>query len=666
MVYCGKPSKGCSNCRERKIRCDQKEPGCGQCDKREQKCPGYRNLVDLMFRDESSHVIKKAKAKARRKGLLTVDSHPSSPDSRGRLSTTPEPRAAAAKSLSLALSRSRPRTPSSPGQSSVWSQDSDGIMSPESGNWPVTPALALVYNLAPTLQENGTGYFLSRYVNMEETACHQKFDFLRDVWKPVSSTPDQEVDGVLASMTAVGLMGLANLHRTNLPMARDYMEAAQKSYGTALRLMNRALADPVESIQDSTMLTVLILGVFEMMNEDAPRTATIEAFQEHVNGAVALAVMRGATQFRSLAGRRMFAMLCQRVVISCLQRAAPVPPPLIDLFHELHKDLPPTDPTVWIPTMTFSLLALRADLKSHPLTPPHLLIDRLLALDAQYESLTAAIPPSWHYKTYRLARRHPAVLGPTLHLYPSLWHATAWNGLRTARILLLETLLSEIYLSPSPLPPTTPPPSPAPAAPSAASSPTLPPPSPSTSASSTPPTAPSPTPRASTPSRSTAPRGDSNLDGLGGMLPNGLTLHDITRGGGDADDAARFMLLVSAPSTVVWPLYVAGMSDACGAEVKGYVVDRLRTLYMETGIRQADAVANVLVEHEGAGEWLEAGPVGREGEGEGGMKFEEGWEGEMGMGMVHGVGYGHGHGYGHHHLEGMGMGGRGEFDLLLV
>lgn len=637
-----------------------------------------------MFRDESSHVIKKAKAKARRKGLLSVDSHPSSPDSRGRLSTTPEPRTA--KSLSLALSRSRPRTPSSPGQSSVWSQDSDGIMSPESGNWPVTPALALVYNLAPTLQENGTGYFLSRYVNMEETACHQKFDFLRDVWKPVSSTPDQEVDGVLASMTAVGLMGLANLHRTNLPMARDYMEAAQKSYGTALRLMNRALADPIESIQDSTMLTVLILGVFEMMDENAPPTATIEAFLEHVNGAAALAIMRGPSQFLTLAGRRMFAMLCQRVVISCLQRAAPVPPPLITLFHTLHASLPPSDPTVWIPTMTFSLLALRASLKHHPHPPAPVLIDRLLALNAQYTTLTSTIPPSWHYKTYRLTRRHPAVLGPTLHLYPSLWHATAWNGLRTARILLLETLLSEIYLSPTPLPPHQ-----TAAFPPlrrllrtlvsdiAASVPqhlglvnpadgsladgsgihTI-----EVHRTPSPPTSPSPT--------------EPNMDGLGGMLPNGLTLHDVTRGGGVADDAARFMLLVSAPSTVVWPLYVAGMSDACGAEVKGYLVDRLRVLYMETGIRQADAVANVLVEHEGAGEWLDAGPGGgvRDGEvGEGmgqgmdvGVKFEEeevGWDGGMGMGS--GGGYG---GLGHyglgHHLEGMGMGVRGEFDLLLV
>lgn len=60
------------------LQCDQREPGCGQCEKRQQKCPGYRNLVDLMFRDESSHVIKKANAKSRkRKTQSPVKSTPS-------------------------------------------------------------------------------------------------------------------------------------------------------------------------------------------------------------------------------------------------------------------------------------------------------------------------------------------------------------------------------------------------------------------------------------------------------------------------------------------------------------------------------------------------------------------------------------------------------------
>ncbi|KAK1750691.1 sterol uptake control protein 2 [Echria macrotheca] len=618
MVYCGKPSKGCSHCRERKIRCDQREPGCGQCEKRQQECPGYRNLVDLMFRDESSHVIKKAKAKARRKGHLIIEPD-SSPDLRNRLSLTPEPRG---KALSLVVPRSRPQTPSSPGQHSVWSHD-DSIMSPESGSWPVTPAMALLYNLAPTCQERGTAYFFSRYVTMEETACHQRFDFLYEIWKPVSTTRDREVDGVLASMTAVGLMGIAIMTQS-----RDMMEAAQKSYGTALRLMNHALADPAEAIKDTTMLSVLILGVFEMMTENIPRTKTIEAFQEHVNGAAALAMMRGPAQFQTSAGKRMFSMLCQRVVISCIQRAMPVPEPIVQLFHEMNKANSPTDPSVWITAMTFEGLQIRYDIKRGAMTDPEVIVETLISLEERYESLLMQLPPEWHYRTFKLSRHHPAVFNGFCHLYPSLWHATAWNSLRTTRIIILETILSEIYLESQSFSSRLSSPryteeftkakrklkrlvhdtiasvpqhlglvnpddgsieSLNPAAPPISSVEVRETPSPPTS------------PSARSDSVSTAGYSPPELKGQ----PCGLTIHDVMGARDAEDEAHRYMLLASATSTVVWPLYIVAMSSACTDDVKSYSIDRLRTLYMETGIRQADAIANLLVEHETSWEWLE-------------------------------------------------------------
>jgi len=619
MVYCGKPSKGCSHCRERKIRCDQREPGCGQCEKRQQECPGYRNLVDLMFRDESSHVIKKAKAKAKRKGHLIIEPG-SSPDLRNRLSLTPEPRG---KALSLVVPRSRSHTPSSPGQQSVWSQDDSNIMSPEDGSWPVTPAVALLYNLAPTCQEQGTAYFFSRYVTMDETACHQRFDFLYDVWKPVSSAPDREVDCVLASMTAVGLMGLASMTQS-----RDMMEAAQKSYGTALRLMNHALADPVEAVKDTTMLCVLILGVFEMMTENMPRSRTIEAFQEHVNGAAALAIMRGPGQFRTSAGKRMFAMLCQRVVIGCIQTAMPVPEALQELFREMTKSQEPEDPTVWITTTMFEVLQICYDIKTGVLVDPELIVEKLLAIEEQYDNLVKQVPPSWHYRTFKLSRHHTAVFGGFFHLYPSLWHATLWNSLRTTRILILETILSQIYLQSQAYPPSlcsdryieefakakkklrlivqdtiaSVPQHLGLVNPTDGSIEGLTPMAPPISSVEVRET-PSPPTSPSARSDSVSSEGFS-LPELKGQ-PNGLTILDVTGAMDPEDNAHRFMLLASATSTVVWPLFMVGMSSACTVEAKSYIIDRLRTLYMETGIRQADSIANLLLEHDTSSEWLD-------------------------------------------------------------
>jgi hypothetical protein len=69
--------------------------------KAERACPGYRNMVDLAFRDESSAVIEKAKAKARARKELN---HASSP----------APRKVSGRSKSPGLSKL-----SSPASSSV-------------------------------------------------------------------------------------------------------------------------------------------------------------------------------------------------------------------------------------------------------------------------------------------------------------------------------------------------------------------------------------------------------------------------------------------------------------------------------------------------------------------------------------------------------------------
>jgi hypothetical protein len=524
--------------------------------------------------------------------------------------------------------------------------------------------MAQFYTLAPSCQERGFAWFLARYVNADETASHQRFDFLREVWKPSSSEP--QVDSVLASMTAVGLMGLASTTR-----APDLMEAARKSYGTALRLVNHALQDPVEPVKDSAMLSVLILGVFEMMTENT----SVEAFQKHVNGAVALARLRGPAQFQTRAGRRMFSMLCQRTLISCAQRNMPMPDFLIELWHEMSRTSRPGNPTERLMPLQWQILQLCYEVKSGLLADPQTIVERLLSLDQEFENLAAQLPPSWKYRTFQVKQYHPAVFSGICHQYSALHHANIWNHIRTSRILLLETILSEISHDLSSF---------APALDSAryldeyhkvrrklkhmvrdvtASVPQqlglmsagdgsigsadddsapiatveiLQTPSPPTSPSSR-----------SSDSGSTiySPLSATSPSHLPTPRSSGLTVLDVTRAAGNPqEEAERYMLLVSATSTVVWPLFVVGMSTACGAEMRAYVIGRLRTLYMETGIRQADAVANLLEEHElstampshpEAG-WLDmqlrTGSGLEEGEGPSVMSM---LGGEYGLGLMH-------------------------------
>lgn len=582
-----------------------------------------------MFRDESSHVIKKAKARARKKANLGI-SRPSTPsDSEGRLSVTPEPRT---RPLSLVV----PPTPlaSSPVTREV-DYDDNLLISPESGSWPVTPPMAQFYNLAPTCQENGFAYFFSRYVTADETPSHQKFGFLREVWRPVPMS-EAHIDSVLASMTAVGLMGLASTARSP-----ELMDAARKSYGTALQLINHALKDPAEAVKDSTMLSVLILGVFEMMAENTSRRDTAVAFQEHVNGAAAIARMRGPAQFQTQAGRRMFSMLCQRVIVSCAQRNMPMPDFLIELWHQMPQTSEAGSPNRRLMPLMWQVLQLRSDVNSGFLSDPETIVDRLLAIDQDFENLTTQLPPSWKYRTFELKQHHQAVFGRICHLYAKPHHANLWNHILTTRILLLETVLATISQDLATFSPTLDTArhldeyhkarrklkhlvravtasvpmqlglmNPADGTIGGADGDSAPIATVEIVATPSPPTSPSSRSSDSassvySPLSAIEPRHDH---------PSGLTVLDVTHGRDPEDEAARYMSLVSATSTVVWPLFVVGMSTACGADMRAYVIGRLRTLYMETGIRQADAVANLLEEHEmtavSGGGWLETGEEG--------------------------------------------------------
>ncbi|RAK73029.1 Zn(II)2Cys6 transcription factor domain-containing protein [Aspergillus fijiensis CBS 313.89] len=59
MVYRGRPSKSCRQCRKRDIKCDKKKDGCSQCSRAGLSCPGYHNPKDLIILDESDATIKR-------------------------------------------------------------------------------------------------------------------------------------------------------------------------------------------------------------------------------------------------------------------------------------------------------------------------------------------------------------------------------------------------------------------------------------------------------------------------------------------------------------------------------------------------------------------------------------------------------------------------------
>ncbi|KOS18565.1 hypothetical protein ESCO_001092 [Escovopsis weberi] len=631
-------------------------------------------MVDLMFRDESNHVIKRATISRSRNQKVNkqADPKPAANLSIVAVATAPQPleplrpppgaplhdddgrhgfKRPKAKTCSKrqnpagVLSRDSPLLSALliPDRRAADYDDVYGDAWPSSGSsddndkecglpfrghdvCAVDETLVfLPYGPSISLQERGTAFFFSRYVATDH-GCYQNYDFIYDVWKPPTSglrfAQMRPADAcITTSITAVGLAGLSKV-----TACRETMMRAQHIYGVALQLANAALRDPVEAVKNSTMLGVLILGTYEFISGNTPQT--LRAWQEHVNGAAALASMRGKAQFRTQAGIRMFLMLSNSVLISCIQSGLPMPHAIVNLRNELGQLIDNRRPSWRVIDPLYKALQIRHDIKTRRIVGIDEIVGSLAEVEANFDSLIEGLPASWRFSEVKLARANPAVMGRTCHVYPGLTQATAWNGIRTMRILVQETILEQLCSSvddPTTLPEhhqlnivkamrllrmlgeavvgTVPQHFGIVSSRDVSrvwargnfitaenqssrilSTPLLPP---------TPPV---------------APPGDAQHQHQHqhqqaparspGTVPARPTLLDPTQseaGSGGRDcDAERFMTLATASNTIIWPLYTLGLSSSCSAETRAYIVDRLMAIHRETGLDQARTVAGMM------------------------------------------------------------------------
>jgi Fungal specific transcription factor domain len=407
----------------------------------------------------------------------------------------------------------------------------------------------------------------------------------------------------------VGLAGLSVLTRCDA-----MMDWARRSYGTALQLTNEALKNAKEAVKDSTVLSVLILGTYEMLTGRTPQT--VKAWQEHVNGAAALVNMRGTAQFHTNAGIRMFMMSHQTLMIACMHQDIPMPQALIDLRDELGRMIGTEGPGWRIPEPIYKALQVRYDVHRGVLTDTDVIIEKLTSIDEECVQICADFPKVWAYQVVRISRSNPMVLGTYCHIYPSVLIANAWNGIRTIRLLAHETIIGEIFKNLGGNDPQT--------LPSrhkrqlmrsvailkrvrdalVASVPQY------FGAVSFRDTTPSETlelspsiidakdpPHRVVPSlvKDTWPISSPSLS------PNDLTcptILDPMQSKGSHGRVDRFMTVASASHTIVWPLYVVGMASCCTQEIKEYAVERLLQIHGEGALAQARSVALMVQEKE--------------------------------------------------------------------
>lgn len=142
--------------------CDQALPSCGQCAKVEKECPGYRNLLDLSFRNESSSIIEKVKARYRR-----TSTKPKEAQSVGlKESNSPRPRP-------LTYSWDVITSPSSsPGLAGFSFPD---YLQLRKDGYSSTVETLSTFSMYPTIEDRGMSYFASNFITALGGPSHGSF-----------------------------------------------------------------------------------------------------------------------------------------------------------------------------------------------------------------------------------------------------------------------------------------------------------------------------------------------------------------------------------------------------------------------------------------------------------------------------------------------------------
>ncbi|KAJ1337464.1 RNA polymerase II-specific transcription factor-like protein [Microdochium nivale] len=408
MVYCGKASLGCQNCRIRRIKCDRKRPECSQCIRVAKKCPGYRDQLSLMFRDESSKVIQKAHAQW---GGSPVDSSSSSSSSSSSGSSSPP----------TAVENDTPTFKIFPVSRAVARQD--------------LQSATVDMSISPNLDERGLQFYITRYLMNHPDA-------------PIG--PDGSViyvpqnDVVQNAMIAVGLAGLGNMgsdkHLTTLSRQRYTMSLRETS-----SLIASTPRTDVRTV-GSVIRSIVTLALYEVVHGSGTR-ASAKTANVHINGAVAL--LRSVLPLSHLpdGGTRVVLQVLFSLFIPSQMTEAPLAPAFFECLKSCQDNLEGSPERVCVDlAMTIARLVQLSSIlvkqklsDESPEVEGH--IRQLLTLRVACDRLEKRL-----WETYPFVVEYDDLLPPmaayhgTYHTYTEIWSARIWNHFRWARILILQIL----------------------------------------------------------------------------------------------------------------------------------------------------------------------------------------------------------------------------------
>ncbi|KAK0511175.1 hypothetical protein JMJ35_006727 [Cladonia borealis] len=258
--------------------------------------------------------------------------------------------------------------------------------------------------------------------------ANKPFNFLQAIYSPTS-----KMDYVDRSLNAVALAYLANQRYS--PRAE---EEARQQYVLALSSTGAALRNSNQARQDSTILGIMLLDLYEKITNKEP--ALHGAWAAHLSGALALVKYGEDEQFEDPNVLSMLMRLSTNLLISCVASGRPFCTGSVILRSEITTRLPGHINPKWQESeLMVEFACLRQEIEEGALSDANA-ISSLVNLDFKFAKLSMEVPPSWQYKTTRVKRKSKHHYDLFHHIYPAEHVVQMWNTLRLTRIVINELI----------------------------------------------------------------------------------------------------------------------------------------------------------------------------------------------------------------------------------
>ncbi|KAH9825940.1 Fungal specific transcription factor domain [Teratosphaeria destructans] len=440
MVYRGKPSAGCENCRKAKKRCTLEQPACSRCVKLRKPCTGYRDTNSLQIQDESEAVRLKANRQARRTAqAIVADENAFAPsvtrrESMQTLVGLPTPGSSSTESSSgndgmlssPAVDRSRNEFRYKDLVRDFSKVEAEQDLGSYTSLTPLhSAANPVTYTFAPAPDDMATCHFFNQFTSF------QHWYFLRDFVKKPRLDPCLDL-----AIKACGMAALDNVENICGSLGRVY---ARGMYADALGLLNATLRDAKRCKTDEALIAVILLGYFENLTCDSRES--IQSWKAHIAGATQLLKIRGKAQFKSRIGRLLFRELRVQILIHCIWDDLD-PPAFLDEWEEdlqaasvefQHISRPVDD----LAKISFDFAKVRAAIEKDTVSDVEAanICARLDARLIKWGLENSQRSQFWRYHEVEVADS-PHIWNGVVHAYGGSPSASVWNTLRSVRILV--------------------------------------------------------------------------------------------------------------------------------------------------------------------------------------------------------------------------------------